>query len=143
MNQAMFSASTSIQALPERIWDILVDGAKWLQWNPTITKLNGTIALGETVTVYATINPTRAFPVQVSAFVPYERMVWTGGLPLGLFTGERTYSLTPQPDGSVAFAMREVYTGLLAPLITRAMPDLQPSFDAFAAALKQRAEAAV
>jgi hypothetical protein len=138
----MFSVSTSIQSLPETIWGILVDGTQWSQWNPTIVDLKGTIAPGETVTVYAKLNPERAFPVKVSAFVPCERMVWTGGLPLGLFTGERTYSLTPQPDGSVAFAMREVYTGLLAPLITRAMPDLQPS-DAFAAALKQRAEAAV
>ncbi len=51
----------------------------------------------------------------------------------------RTYMLTPK-GGGVEFAMREVFSGLMAPLITRSIPDLQPSFDEFAAALKRRAE---
>ena len=37
--------------------------------------------------------------------------------------------------------MREEYSGPLLPLIWRSMPDLQPSFDQFAAGLKARAEA--
>jgi hypothetical protein len=36
--------------------------------------------------------------------------------------------------------MREEYTGPLLPLIWRSMPDLQPSFDTFAAGLKAKAE---
>jgi hypothetical protein len=36
--------------------------------------------------------------------------------------------------------MQERFTGLLAPLIGRSIPDLQPSFDAFAADLKRWAE---
>jgi len=135
-----FKTSTIIQAAPENIWNILVDGANWLQWNPTIAKIEGKIALGEKVTVYTKLNPERAFPVKVSEFVPHERMVWTGGMPLGLFKGERTYSLSKQPDGSVEFSMREIFSGLMAPLIAQSIPDLQPSFDEFAAALKRRAE---
>jgi hypothetical protein len=135
-----FGTSTIIQALPESIWNILVDGTNWLQWNPTIAKIEGKIALGETVTVYTKINPERAFPVKVSEFVPYERMVWTGGMPLGLFKGERTYRLSQKPDGSVEFSMREIFSGLMTPLIAPSIPDLQPSFDEFVAALKRRAE---
>jgi hypothetical protein len=37
--------------------------------------------------------------------------------------------------------MREEFSGLMAPLITRSIPDLQPAFDQFAADLKARAEA--
>jgi hypothetical protein len=135
-----FSTSTIIQASPEKIWDILVDGTNWLHWNTTITKIEGNIALGETVAVYPKVNPNRAFPVTVSQFIPHERMVWTGGMPLGLFKGERTYSLAKQPDGKTEFAMQEIFSGLIAPLITRSIPDLQPSFDEFAAALKRQAE---
>jgi hypothetical protein len=40
----------------------------------------------------------------------------------------------------VEFIMREDFTGPLAPLITRSIPDLQPAFDEVAAALKHRAE---
>src|SRR5258708_3688434 len=50
--------------------------------------------------------------------------------------------LTPAPAGEVAFAMREEFSGLLAPLITRSIPDLQPMFETFAADLKRRAERA-
>lgn len=36
--------------------------------------------------------------------------------------------------------MREEYSGPLLALIWRSMPDLQPSFDAFAAGLKRHVE---
>jgi hypothetical protein len=86
------------------------------------------------------MNPGRAFPLTVATFDAPNRMVWRGGMPLGLFVGERTFTLTPQPDGSVDFKMREEFTGLLAPLIGRTIPDMQPAFDEFAAALKRAAE---
>ena len=50
--------------------------------------------------------------------------------------------MVKQADGSVEFATREVFSGLMAPLIIRSIPDLQPSFDESAAALKSRAEQA-
>jgi len=67
-------------------------------------------------------------------------MVWLGGMPLRfLFKGERTFTLTPV-DGGVEFTMEEVFDGLLAGLITKSIPDLQPAFDEFAACLKREAE---
>ena len=48
--------------------------------------------------------------------------------------------MTFEGDGTVKFAMREAYSGLLASLITKSIPDLQPSFDEFAANLKKRSE---
>jgi hypothetical protein len=138
----MFTVSTRIHANPETIWALLTDGAHWADWNPTVTKVEGTIAAGSKVTVYTKLSPGRAFPLTVSAFDPPRRMVWTGGMPLGLFKGVRTYTLTPTADG-VEFVMREEFSGLMAPLITKSIPDLQPSFDEFAAALKARAERGV
>lgn len=111
-------------------------------WNPTVTKFEGPIALGETVTVHARISPGRAFPVTVAELVPNQRMVWSSGMPLGLFKGERTFTIEPGADGAVTFSMREVFSGLLSPLIGRTIPDLQPEFEAFAAALKRKVEAA-
>ena len=102
--------------------------------------MEGQIAPGEVVTVHAKLSPGRAFPVKVTEFTPAKTMVWTGGMPLGLFKGVRTYRLTPRGDGTVEFAMTEVFSGLLAPLIEKTIPDLQPAFDQFAAALKKKAE---
>lgn len=58
---------------------------------------------------------------------------------MGLFKGIRTYSLTPR-DGGVEFSMTEEFSGLMAPLITRSIPDMQPAFEEFAGCLKRRAE---
>ncbi len=135
----VFAVSTVIQARPEVIWGILTDGAGWTSWNPTIEKVEGSIVSGGKLKVFTRLSPGQAFPVHVSEFTPPRRMVWTGGMPLGLFKGVRTYTLTPK-DGGIEFAMREEFSGLMAPLITKSIPDLQPSFDEFAAALKRRAE---
>jgi hypothetical protein len=66
-------------------------------------------------------------------------MAWTGGMPLGLMKGVRTFTLTPA-DGATRFTMREEFSGPMLPLIWRSMPDMQPSFEKFAAGLKARAE---
>lgn len=136
-----FSSSTMINASPEKIWGILTDGSRWTEWNTTVDRLEGRIASGEKIKVHAKISPGRAFPVKVSELVPGQRMVWTGGMPLGLFKGERTFTLQKQASGGVEFRMHEIFSGPLAPLITRSIPDLQPSFEEFASALKKRAEA--
>lgn len=136
-----FEVSTTIRATPDAVWQILTDAPKYTAWNTTVDKVEGRIAPGEKVTVHAKISPGRAFPVKVTEFVPARKMVWTGGMPLGLFKGERTFQLTPRPDGGVDFHMREEFTGLLSPMIGKSIPDLQPAFNEFAAALKKRAEA--
>jgi hypothetical protein len=136
-----FTVRTSIRATPERIWTLLADAAGYTRWNNTIEKIDGKIAQGERVTVYAKVNPGRAFPLKVAVFEPLRRMVWTGGMPLGLFKGERTFTLQPISDGNIEFSMHEEYTGLMAPLIGRSIPDLQPAFNEFARDLKRAAEA--
>ena len=39
--------------------------------------------------------PAAAFSLRVTEFVPPRRMVWTGGMPLGLFTGTRRLHTEP------------------------------------------------
>ncbi|MFN0102231.1 MAG: SRPBCC family protein [Bryobacteraceae bacterium] len=136
-----FSVTTSINATPQSIWALLTDAAGYTRWNNTVEKVDGKIAHGERVTVHPKVSPGRAFPVRVSEFLPARRMTWTGGMPLGLFKGERTFTLKPEANGKVEFSMREEYTGLMAPLIGRSIPDLQPAFDEFASDLKRAAEA--
>ena len=90
--------------------------------------------------MHAKAAPGRAFPVKVVAFDAPRRMVWRGGMPLGLFKGERHFELSAVGNAGVEFAMREDFSGLLAPQISKSIPDLQPAFDEFAACLKARAE---
>jgi hypothetical protein len=136
-----FAVKTSSRATPERIWALLTEATGYTRWNNTVNAVDGNIAPGARVTVHSKINPGRAFPVNVAEFEPSHRMVWIGGMPLGLFRGERTFTLKPGSNGEVEFSMREEYTGLLASLIGRSIPNLQPAFDEFASDLKRAAEA--
>src|SRR4051812_42018003 len=117
MPMKMFQVSALIGAPADSIWAILTDASRYTAWNPTVDQVEGRIALGETVTVHAKLNPGRAFPVKVTEFVPGRKMIWTGGLPLGLFRGERTFTLTERGNGTVEFRMTEAFRGLLSPLI--------------------------
>lgn len=135
-----YSATTTIEASPETVWSILTDAAAYPEWEPGVDRIEGRIAPGETVTAYTRLNPRRAFPAKVTEFVPARKMVWSGGMPLGLFKGERTFTLSPQGNGSVEFTIREVFSGPLLPLIGRSIPDMTSSFEQLAAGLKKRAE---
>ena len=135
-----YEASSTISAKPEAIWAILTDGTGYTSWDSGVERVDGTIASGETIKVYVKVNPGRAFPIKVTEFVPGQRMVWSGGMPLGLFKGVRTYTLSPQGNGTTKFNMREEYTGLMLPLIWGSIPDLGPSFEQFATGLKAQAE---
>jgi hypothetical protein len=137
-----YEASSVINADPNQIWAVLTDVSAYPRWDSGVERVEGTVSPGAKIKVFSEANPGRAFAVTVSELVPGERMVWSGGLPLGLFRGVRTYALSPAGDGATEFSMREEYTGPMLPLIWPSIPDLQPSFDKFAAGLKKQAEAA-
>jgi hypothetical protein len=134
-----YEASAEIEAPPPVVWDVLTDGAAWSEWDAGAT-VDGRIAHGERLKITSELNPRRAYPARVSELDRPRRMVWTGGMPLGLFKGVRTYTLEPRGEDRTAFRMREEFTGPLLPLIGRTMPDLGPSFTRFANGLKARAE---
>jgi hypothetical protein len=134
----VYSASTSINASPETIWQIITDGPNYPQWDPHIDHIEGTIASGKKITAYTKLSP-RAFPVTVSVFEPGRKMVWSSAMPLGLFSGKRTFSLTPQGD-STEFGLREEFDGLLLPVMSRSIPDMNPIFADFVKGLKAQAE---
>jgi hypothetical protein len=135
-----FEASSVINAPPDRIWAILVDSARYPDWDSGALRVDGRIAPSETIKVVSGANPGRTFPVKVTGLNPNRSMTWSGGMPLGLFKGVRTFTLTPAGDGMTRFQVREEYTGPLLSMMWRSMPDLGPSFAQFANGLKRRAE---
>jgi hypothetical protein len=135
-----YEASSSIAADRDTIWRILTDAPGYAAWDSGVVKVEGNIAPGEKIKVVSSASPGRAFPVKVTDFVPGTRMVWSGGMPLGLFRGVRTFTLSPEGNGTTRFHMREEYTGPLLSVMWKSMPDLGPSFTQFATGLKDRAE---
>ena len=134
-----FEASSTIQASPERIWSIITDAPNVANWDSGVIRIEGNVALGEKIKLVSSANPGRAFPLKVTEFTPGRKLTLTGGMPLGLFKGVRTYTLSPEGNAT-NFQMREEYTGLMLPLIWKSIPDLNPSFQQYANGLKKKAE---
>jgi uncharacterized protein YndB with AHSA1/START domain len=132
-----FEATSHIPATPEEVWPVLIDVSAWPNWDSGVAKVDGSLALGEKLTIEAAANPGRAFPVTVTSLDEPRRMVFRGGMPLGLFVGERNYTVAAE-DGGSRFTMREDYSGLLAGMITKSIPDLSASFQQFADGLASR-----
>jgi hypothetical protein len=135
-----WETTARIEAAPSRVWAILTDAAAWPAWESGVRRVEGRAAPGETIRIESEVSPGKAYPVKVAEMEPDRRMVFTGGMPLGLFRVVRTYTLAPDGDGATRFEMREEFTGPMAPLVFRSMPDLGPSFEQFARGLKQQAE---
>jgi hypothetical protein len=134
-----YSVAINIKASPNKIWAILTNAREFPSWNSTIDSIKGNIAPGEKLTIYVKISPGRAFSPRVSEFLPEKKMVWSDGTT-GIFKGVRTYTLTPKDDGSTEFAMSEIFSGAMFPMIAGSLPDFRSTFEQYASDLKRKAE---
>lgn len=134
----IYSASIEINASAEKVWQILTDTNGYPAWDLSMERIEGKLALGETVKFFTKLS-SQAFPVKVTAFEPNKKLVLTGGMPLGLFKSERTHSITIK-DGKTHFHTEEIFNGLLLPVFGKNIPDLTDNFRGFVAALKKQAE---
>lgn len=133
----LFSRETDVRidiaADPERVWALLVDGARWPTWTSTVLSLEGEIAAGRRIRLTSSLDPKRTFTLTVRECDAPRRLVWGDAM------GRRTYTLHATGAGTT-FAMHERIGGPLFPLIARMIPPFDEAFDRFAADLKARAE---
>jgi len=135
-----FEAATRIDARPDQVWSVLADVGSWRDWDSGVDRVEGSVVLGERLTIYATMIRTRPFSVTVTEIRPAEAMRWRGGLPFGAAVIERTYHLDAQDDGGTVLTIREDHSGPLARLLGRRTPDLNPSFRQFCAGIRTVSE---
>jgi hypothetical protein len=139
MTTKRYSVSRSIDAPADQVWALLIDAPGYPAWNPAVLNIEGPIEVGSTVRLVSVASPKRTFSITVTAMDAPNHMVWSDGMPLGLFKGERTYRLVPRGTHT-EFSMTEEFSGALSGLICRSIPDLTPSFEQFADGLKAAAE---
>lgn len=136
-----YTTMVVIDAPPERVWQILTDASGYREWNPEIIDVEGRMALGERIVARVRLGDgaLRRVPMKVTRFETPSRMEWVGGIPLGMFVGRRTFTVTPRAGGT-EFRLHLQMSGLLSRLIVKSVGDRQPEVDSFSASLKRRAE---
>jgi hypothetical protein len=133
-----YSVRAMIRARPEVLWARLTDAAAFPSWNTTVSRVDGTIAVGQKLAIQVPIAPGRTFTPKVTELEPGRRMVWSDGF-YPMFRGRRTFTLTPGPEGT-EFVMEERFEGLMLPMIKGSLPDFGPVFDQYAADLARACE---
>jgi hypothetical protein len=135
------SVRCDIHAPPARIWALLTDAPGFPAWCSTITSMEGKIALGEKLALRSTAAPDRTFGPRVTKLTKEQEMEWSDGFA-PMFRGVRTFTLREKPGGVTEFAMTEVFSGAMLPMIRGSLPDFGPLFEAFARDLRRAAEGA-
>jgi uncharacterized protein YndB with AHSA1/START domain len=140
MGARSYRVSRTINAPVTVVWSLLTDASSYARWNRAVVSIEGPIAEGNSIRLVSIADPKRTFTLKVVEMRAPNHMVWADGMPLGLFTGRRTYTIDESAGGGCEFTMVEAFTGPLAGLITKAIPDLTESFDIFADGLAAAAE---
>ena len=134
------TATTEIDASPERVWQVLTDTAAYPQWNPFVRRLEGELEVGGAISV--DLQPGEKKPQTLRPTIvelePGRTFTWLGhvGVP-GLLDGRHTFTVEAAGDGA-RLVQHEVLSGALTPLfrsmLTRDTPSaFQRSNDALAA----------
>jgi len=136
-------ASIEIEAGPERVWEVLTDGAAYPEWNPFIRRLEGPIEPNGRLEVRIEPEARRAltFRPRVLTVEPTRELRWLGSfLFRGLFDGEHAFLIEPVGPGRVRFVQRERFTGLFVPFFRKGLAATRLGFERMNVALKNRAE---
>ena len=145
-SRASIRAEVDIAAPPEVVWRVVSDVSRYGEWNPFITRVDGTLAVDAEVLLHVTLRGGRAQRAQMQrivALVPDRCLVWQTQVGTRhMLRARRSQLVMPQADGSTRYRTTDVFTGGLVPLVMRMYrKDLQAGFDALTRGLKQRAEA--
>lgn len=139
----VLDASIEIDAPAARVWEILTDTARYSEWNPFVTGIAGELREGADikVTIRAPGRSPTTFAARVARLVAGRELRWKGRwfLP-GLFDGDHAQTVESIGEGRARFRTREEVTGLLLPLLGKAMRQSQAGFEELCRAVKARAE---
>jgi hypothetical protein len=133
-----------IGAPPERVWRVLTDFAAYPEWNPFIRRVSGRPEVDERLVVRMRPSGTRGmtFRPTVMKVEPSRELRWLGHLLVpGIFDGEHIFEIEELEQDRVRFVQREVFKGLLVPLLARSLDrDTQRGFEEMNRALRERIE---
>jgi hypothetical protein len=133
-----------INAPPERVWSLLTDFAAFPTWNPFIRKATGEPKVGTRLDVSLGASGTKpmGFKPRVLNADANRELRWLGRLAIpGLFSGEHIFTIEPAGPSRVRFVQREIFKGLLVPLMARSLDtNARRGFEEMNQALKEKAE---
>lgn len=112
----------TIEAAPDRVWEVLTDFEQYSVWNPFIKSIQGEVKIGNKIIVR--LEPPGAkgmtFKPKVLAFDRNKEFKWIGHLFFpGLFDGEHRFELIDNGNGITTFIQAEKFKGILVRMLSK------------------------
>jgi hypothetical protein len=136
-------ATIEIEAPAARVWEIIDDLPRYPEWNPFIVRAAGERRVGAKldVSIRAPGMSAVKFHPRILNYVPGTLIRWKGILWIpGLFDGRHALLVESLGEGRSRFTTHEDVSGILLPVLGKAMRASQQGFDEMSRALKKRAE---
>ncbi|MEE2733333.1 MAG: SRPBCC domain-containing protein [Pseudomonadota bacterium] len=129
-----------INAPAEQVWAILVDNSAYAEWNPYHVRVNGTIAVGNTLDlqIHKPNGDSVLIQPSVMRLEPLRELTWGGGIR-GIFFGEHVFLLEPINAQQTRLIHKEHFSGIAIPFAS--LETIEEGYADMNTALKQRAEA--
>lgn len=132
----------TIDAPPEQVWEVLHALERFREWNPVIVDVQGEAVAGKRI-AFQMVLPDGAKsnhkPV-VTEVVPNRALCWEGTVGAAwLARAVHEFHLEPAGQGTV-LTHREVFTGLLVPLVKGTLKRTEEGFRVMNRALKEQVE---
>ena len=133
-----------IHASAEHVWNLLTDLEGFSEWNPFIWRASGRIRSGERLTVEIRPPNSKAITLRPTVLKaePNRELRWLCQFFLPrLLDREHIFTIESRGMHQVRFVQREIYTGLLVPLLwSRISNKIRRGFKAMNMVLKWQAE---
>jgi hypothetical protein len=141
---AEFKTTFPVAADAGTIWGVLVDLARWSEWNTAVPTISGEAKVGSTLSMKLAMpgRPSANVTATLTDLEPKRLFRWHGNIASDrFFSGTREVALDEQPDGSTRVTHVETVTGLFYPVFRLMMGGaIQKHHENFNASLRDRAE---
>jgi hypothetical protein len=138
--------TTEIAAPVETVWAELSAVTSYAEWNPFITRFEGTLVVGTRPEIRIAPPGGRPMTFRPTITVVEEgrRLEWLGRLVMpGVFDGRHSFELEAIGDDRTRLTQAEEFSGLLVPLTGSVLDKTSAGFEAMNEALRLRAESTV
>lgn len=129
----------TINAKPQKVWEVLTNFSDYPNWNPFIKSIEGDVK--QENQIKAVLSDMTFKPI-VLKFEPNKEFRWKGKLLVkGLFDGEHYFQLIENKNGTTTFVHGEHFSGILVGMFKKKlMNETNAGFIAMNEALKEKVE---
>jgi hypothetical protein len=134
-----------VQAPAEVIWQIMADIEGWSVWNPLYPKAEGTLRIGQTLTLTLALpgEPLQTIQPEIIDWVPNDQIHWKLSAMRGLVRTVRFIEIEILGPTNCIISNGEIFQGWLGPSVAQSKRRaIRQGFTQMGEALAARAEAA-